>query len=636
VVRGRAYRTEDWQDETEQSAFVRLWLAGAPPRPMGTYFEGEWRRDMEQGNEPIFLLRRSREERGLDIELRYRERLDDWTVRFEYASSTRWREGSGCYVRKDARATHGVLGRQERALELVAERFHHLSAQLYAPGGIEIPEEHRYTPQGVAPDTVVLIQRILETWPLFALHGPPGTGKSFVARHVISGVLEADPYARILVAAQSHHALDNLLESVEHAIGRPPSSPGGEAGAAPIILRLASPRTRHKVSSKAEHHLFDKVLDSVVSGISKAQARNTDPHHKSLTKRWRKAVKDRLLDLDISQRLRRSASIVFTTCAGATPEALGAVGGPAAFDWVIIEEAARGWITEMLVPLVNGSRWLLIGDHRQLPAFNLQTIQRLLARDISDGITSPVTDIEVTRAFEPFLTYFRHLSETDVLPGRIEPRDRLRIQRRMHPTIGKLVSQAYYANDLDSHASTSRAHGLMKHSVLVDKALVWLDTSAYGSDAYESGFLNYCECKLLEHVVLHHNPTFPKHDKDIPSAVVLSPYLDQVKLLQERLTSIDRQLIHSVDSFQGREAEVVMLSLVRNNGFEGQDKAIGFLAEPERANVMLSRARRLLVIAGNLEHFARFPETHWGAVIDYARQSGAVVAAEKTGFRWRK
>jgi len=47
--------------------------------------------------------------------------------------------------------------------------------------------------------------------------------------------------------------------------------------------------------------------------------------------------------------------------------------------------------------------------------------------------------------------------------------------------------------------------------------------------------------------------------------------------------------------------------------------AIGFLERPERVNVMFSRARRLLIIVGNLAHFERFGETHWGEIVRYVR-----------------
>ena len=649
VIRARGNVEEDWHDESDHAPFVRLWIRCAPPKPMADHFESEWQRDLERGTECTFSLRKDRND-DESLKLRFAEKLDDWSARFEHVSSAGWKKGDEGYIRKVHRAAHRVISRQEQAVELVAARYHHLGAQLLAPGGISIPEEHRYSPAGVDDETIDLIQRILDIWPFFALHGPPGTGKSFVARNVIAGVLETDPYARVLVAAQSHHALDNLLESVVAELEAPrveyaedPNSPATR----PVVLRLASQRTREKVGSLARPYLPGSALKAVLADIESppgtedkahTQKRSPSPQdkaRKSLRKQWRKQARDRALDLDISQRLRRSASVVFSTCAGATPVALGAVGGPAAFDWVIIEEAARGWVTEMLVPMVNGTRWLLLGDHRQLPAFDMTTVKKLLEFDIAQNVTEPATEMAVSTSWRPLLNYFGNVSEAQTPPGRVEARDRLRVQRRMHPVISKMVSRAYYSDDeLQPHDCTRRLHGLSKPDVLARRPLLWLDTGVYGSAAYEKKLRNPCEARLIRYAILHHNLRFPTHENGIPPVVFLSPYTRQVDYLKEQL-KVPKDTIHTVDSYQGRQAEVVIISLVRNNSLEQESKAIGFLAEPERVNVMFSRARRLLIIVGSLEHFSRFSDTHWGSVIDHVKESDAVVDPRTLGFKWR-
>ena len=83
--------------------------------------------------------------------------------------------------------------------------------------------------------------------------------------------------------------------------------------------------------------------------------------------------------------------------------------------------------------------------------------------------------------------------------------------------------------------------------------------------------------------------------------------------------ALPEEAFATVHSFQGRQAEVVFVSLARNNTFDGNRRALGFLQAPELTNVMFSRARRLLVVVGSLEHFARFPGTHWEDVVRYVR-----------------
>ena len=103
---------------------------------------------------------------------------------------------------------------------------------------------------------------------------------------------------------------------------------------------------------------------------------------------------------------------------------------------------------------------------------------------------------------------------------------------------------------------------------------------------------------------------------------VLSPYNQQASLLRRRLRGVILSAglvpkeslsgrssaegtfagVHTVDSFQGNQADVVAVSLVRNN-MEGPGKGMGFLDESSRLNVLLSRAERLLVLVGSWDFF---------------------------------
>jgi superfamily I DNA and/or RNA helicase len=102
---------------------------------------------------------------------------------------------------------------------------------------------------------------------------------------------------------------------------------------------------------------------------------------------------------------------------------------------------------------------------------------------------------------------------------------------------------------------------------------------------------------------------------------VLSPYAQQVQQLHKALGPTLRQGLryrqsltagsesvrraHTVDSFQGNEADIVCISMVRNNRNKEPGKALGFLSEAERMNVLISRGSRLLVLAGCWEFFQK-------------------------------
>ena len=101
-------------------------------------------------------------------------------------------------------------------------------------------------------------------------------------------------------------------------------------------------------------------------------------------------------------------------------------------------------------------------------------------------------------------------------------------------------------------------------------------------------------------------------DKDIG---IISPYADQVSLLKNK-TDIE---VKTVDGFQGREKEIIIISTVRSN-----DKGkIGFLSDLRRLNVALTRAKRKLIIIGNKETLKTNPT--YERLIEYANENKRIV-----------
>ena len=97
---------------------------------------------------------------------------------------------------------------------------------------------------------------------------------------------------------------------------------------------------------------------------------------------------------------------------------------------------------------------------------------------------------------------------------------------------------------------------------------------------------------------------------------MIAPYAAQVRLLREQLP-IDGLEIDTVDGFQGREKEAVIISLVRSNA-KGE---IGFLADTRRMNVALTRARRKLIVIGDSATIGGHP--FYDRLIDHFGRHGA-------------
>jgi superfamily I DNA and/or RNA helicase len=194
----------------------------------------------------------------------------------------------------------------------------------------------------------------------------------------------------------------------------------------------------------------------------------------------------------------------------------------------------------------------------------------------------------------------------------------------MHPALGELISEAFYDGKVKTFPKA--AERFLKgdspivsadNSRLPDVPLVFVDLpyvqDTVGMKPPETTprWVNRAEAAACVEVLSLIRPH--PNAKKTPTLAVLSPYRRQVRLLREtaeanaaRLSNLDvfhakseDGLFGTVDSFQGNEADAVVISLVRNNWRSGQ-AALGFLSDERRMNVLLSRARWRLVVIGSL------------------------------------
>jgi hypothetical protein len=152
---------------------------------------------------------------------------------------------------------------------------------------------------------------------------------------------------------------------------------------------------------------------------------------------------------ELGDRLERSANLVFATCATSTAETVTPGGTRSRFDWVIVEEAAKAWPTELAMPLACGTAWTLIGDHRQLGAHRRQDFERFLA-DCSTHRPSwpawPRIGRSTWTRSTPFWRLFGPLEDSEVTA---QERDRLPLRRlstqfRMRQPIADVVGRVFY------------------------------------------------------------------------------------------------------------------------------------------------------------------------------------------------
>jgi len=215
-------------------------------------------------------------------------------------------------------------------------------------------------------------------------------------------------------------------------------------------------------------------------------------------------------------------------------------------------------------------------------------------------------------------------------------------QWRMHPTIGTLISETFYKRALRN--KTVESDGTLKPHVVHDyslgssgahvsiagKAIIWIDLPWCQLDpnceevGQAQGRLNYTNPREVS-AVQKFLGSLRRSDVDGPvnTIAVLSPYTQQVARLDKVLSETvppkgfklagapsaspqitHQKWAHTVDSFQGNQADLVVASLVRNNSRLERD-GLGFLKEHRRINVQFSRAERLLVIVGSWQFFCK-------------------------------
>ncbi len=196
----------------------------------------------------------------------------------------------------------------------------------------------------------------------------------------------------------------------------------------------------------------------------------------------------------------------------------------------------------------------------------------------------------------------------------------LTVQYRMHQAIMDFSSAEFYGSTLQADA-TVRNHLLadlagVAATATTQSPLEFIDTAgaSFDEEVEPDGEsrLNRQEAALVCRKVLD----LLANGVAARDIAVIAPYAAQVRLLRERLTVLDLE-IDSVDGFQGREKEAVVISLVRSNP-QGE---IGFLQDVRRMNVAMTRARRKLLIVGDSATLSAHP--FYRRMIEYLDALGA-------------
>jgi hypothetical protein len=294
------------------------------------------------------------------------------------------------------------------------------------------------------------------------------------------------------------------------------------------------------------------------------------------------------------------------------------------FRTVVVDEAARANPLDLLIPMARAERRIvLVGDHRQLP----QVLEPDVERQLRGSIDAEMQDALERSLFERL---FRDLKEREVRDG-IKRTVTLDTQYRMHPILGAFVSAQFYAPHGEPLSSGREAADFAHRVALSDgtelagQVAAWLDIpNAAGAEARGRSKYRPVEAQRSAReaeAILKANPdlsvgviTFYAAQRDaILEAMVerglAEPDAEEGYRIRDAWASMpgrpERLRVGTVDAFQGKEFDVVLLSLTRSNPIRVTDESsrrarYGFLLLENRLCVAMSRQRSLLILLGDL------------------------------------
>jgi hypothetical protein len=469
---------------------------------------------------------------------------------------------------KEGKRWHAVLGG-------TPPRFEKRAPQAVQPVQLGAPLN---TEQQQALD---LADRALD---LALVHGPPGTGKTTVLVEVIRRA--AARGETVLAAAPSNLAVDNLVERLAQA-GVDSVRVGHPARVLPSVLE-------HTLEARVAAHEAARVAQQLVAEAlelrrtaRKRKARRGPGRFSEARVAERDArsllAEARALETRAEQEVLSRAPVVLATLTSLDAPALAS----RRFGLAVVDEATQAVEPAVYLALLRAGRAVLAGDHLQLPP----TILSAEAQAGGLGVS-----------------LFERLAAAHGDAVKVT----LAEQHRMHEKIMRYPSDALYGGLL-------RAHPDVAQRSLDDAPLELIDTAGRGfEEATPEGSdskVNEGEAALVAAEV----------DRVLalgvaPSDVaVIAPYDAQVQRLRQLLAAhLDAGLeVDTVDGFQGREKDAVVVSLVRAN----EAGEVGFLSDVRRMNVALTRAKRKLVVVGDGATVARHP--FYAGFVEHAQATGA-------------
>ncbi len=490
--------------------------------------------------------------------------------------------------------------------------------------------QHWYNPSLNEPQQRA-VEEALAAEDIYLIHGPPGTGKTTTLIEVIQQLVEEEK--TVLATADSNIAVDNILDFL---VGNGVNAVrvGHPARVTPILrehtldnmieenstyqksVKLRDEAFKIKEKQKKYTYPHQKyrrgMSNSYIKRLARQErgSRGVSPHKIKKMARW-VTLQEKADDLfEEADRLKRKAldeilneaDVVCATNSTAGSELMEG----RKFDVVVIDEATQATEPSCLISLVSAGKIIMAGDHLQLPP----TIQSQEAAQ--KGLQVTLFERMAQMYGETFMKM-------------------LTIQYRMHEKIMNFSNREFYHTMLQAHSSV-RTHTLrglgvdisladsdIREIVDPNEPVVFIDTQHIDAPERTRRGSTSKENRKEAEIVVELAENLLKVGMEEEEVAIISPYDDQVDLITRTLQRQHLE-VRTVDGFQGREKETVIISLVRSNA-QGN---VGFLEDVRRLNVSLTRARRKLVVVGDGSTISSHPV--YQRFIEYVDSNGLYIS----------